>query len=388
MISWLEILVWLGLPVLIYFGFFWRINWVRHLDHKKRFYARVDYRRSRQCNPVYPNGWFAILDSHELKKKEVKHVSALGENLAVYRTKKGEVHILDAYCPHLGANMAEGGKVIGNCLQCPFHDWSFRPDGNCDNIPYSNKIPPNAKVRAWKSLEVNNLIFMWYHAEMEDPGWYPEPIAQIADGSYRCQGRNEYHISAHIQEIPENGADWAHLTALHGPAILVNSFLPGLFHHSWTATDWQPRQSHDGTPGCPHEAYLTLSHDVVLFGKFSILKLHITAVQIGPGYVHLTVNTSVGPMFIVQTVTPIEPFLLRVTHSVYCAPWNALFGKIIFLGECIMFERDVHIWNHKEFLKNPLLLPEEKKIKAFRKWYSQFYSPNSPTYQSIKSLEW
>lgn len=36
--------------------------------------------------------------------------------------------------------MAEGGRVNGDCLECPFHGWSFRgEDGNCDNIPYTEK---------------------------------------------------------------------------------------------------------------------------------------------------------------------------------------------------------------------------------------------------------
>ncbi|XP_015111307.1 cholesterol 7-desaturase [Diachasma alloeum] len=391
MISWWGILLTLVLPVIIYLVFFWRIHWVRHLDTKKKaYYTAVKLRNIRDANPVYPNGWFAILDSHELKKEEVKHVTALGETFAVYRTKNGDVHILDAYCPHLGANMAEGGKVVGNCLHCPFHDWSFRPDGECNNVPYSEKIPPNARVRAWKSLEVNNLIFVWYHAEMEDPEWFPQPIAQIADNSYWCQGRNEYLINSHIQEVPENGADWAHLTALHGPGMFLGSYLPCLSRHSWTDTDWKPRPDHlpEEVPARPHQAFAALSHTLILFDKFSLMHLRVMAEQIGPGYVELIMNTSLGKMFIIQTVTPIEPFLLRVTHSVYSTPWNALFGKIIFLGECFMFERDVHVWNHKVFLKNPLLLPEEKKIKAFRKWYKQFYSANSPTYQSIKSLEW
>jgi phenylpropionate dioxygenase-like ring-hydroxylating dioxygenase large terminal subunit len=63
-----------------------------------------------------------------------------GENFAVFRTFAGVVHILDAYCPHLGANMAVGGVVRGDCLECPFHLWRFKgEDGKCSAIPYSDK---------------------------------------------------------------------------------------------------------------------------------------------------------------------------------------------------------------------------------------------------------
>lgn len=50
------------------------------------------------------------------------------------------MHVLDAYCPHLGANIAIGGFVRGDCIECPFHQWQFSGhDGRCVNIPYSGK---------------------------------------------------------------------------------------------------------------------------------------------------------------------------------------------------------------------------------------------------------
>lgn len=62
----------------------------------------------------------------------------VGQNLVVFRTDKGEVHVFDAYCPHLGANLGVGGIVKGDCIECPFHQWVFRgSDGECVNVPYS-----------------------------------------------------------------------------------------------------------------------------------------------------------------------------------------------------------------------------------------------------------
>ncbi|XP_063980032.1 cholesterol 7-desaturase nvd-like [Diachasmimorpha longicaudata] len=387
MITWWQILAACILSVFIYLGFFWEMKRVVHVNPvTKAKCMRAKLRNVQDSNPVYPNGWYGILHSHEVEEEQVKNVNAIGETFAVYRTREGHVHVIDAYCPHLGANMAEGGRVVDNCLLCPFHDWSFGPDGRCNNIPYTDNIPPNAKVRAWKSLEVNNIIFVWYHAEMEGPEWYPQPIAQIADKSYWCQGRNEYIICSQIQEVPENGSDSTHLSYLHGPGM----FFPGLSHHTWSDTNWQPRPTHlpEGSPARPHQASLALTHVLKVFGKFPILKVRVTAEQIGPAYVELTVRTCIGKMFIIETVTPIEPFVLKITHSLYAAPLHALYAKIVFLGQCLMFERDNIVWSHKEFLKNPVYTPEDKRIKAFRQWYKQFYSPNSPTYQSIKSLDW
>ena len=76
----------------------------------------------------------------------------LGQNLAVFRDDKGEAYVLDAYCPHMGANIAVGGHVIGDCLECPFHGWQFRgSDGKVTKIPYADK---SKYTRARQELEL------------------------------------------------------------------------------------------------------------------------------------------------------------------------------------------------------------------------------------------
>lgn len=67
-------------------------------------------------------------------------VPVSGVQLAVFRGEDGQAHVLDAYCPHLGANLAVGGRVLGGCLECPFHSWIFQgSDGKCVKIPYTEK---------------------------------------------------------------------------------------------------------------------------------------------------------------------------------------------------------------------------------------------------------
>jgi phenylpropionate dioxygenase-like ring-hydroxylating dioxygenase large terminal subunit len=136
----------------------------------------------------------------------VKQVHILGRDLAVFRTETGKVGCTDAYCPHLGANLAagrwamyrgmsttnvprlfysvvlfssfcfcrptirlsirptfdSGGTVCGERLQCPFHGWEFNTEGKCEKIPYSqSKIPEQAKVDAYNTLEINDQILFW-----------------------------------------------------------------------------------------------------------------------------------------------------------------------------------------------------------------------------------
>lgn len=162
-----------------------------------------EYRKRRKCGdipPVYPNGWFRVLDSHELAVGDVKYISVLGEHLAVFRGTDGVAYIVNAYCPHLGANLAVGGQVVGNCLQCPFHGWLYRgEDGKCVEVPYSEKIPDFAKTKAWPCVEKNCNIYIWYHAEEIEPTWMPDDIAEIENGTWTYRGYTEHPINAHIE---------------------------------------------------------------------------------------------------------------------------------------------------------------------------------------------
>ena len=91
--------------------------------------------------PNYSNGWIPILESIELGLNQVKSVIILGKELVAVRGANGQVYVTDAYCPHLGANLAVGGRVVSHCKQdcirCPFHGWTFRMhDGQCVHVPY------------------------------------------------------------------------------------------------------------------------------------------------------------------------------------------------------------------------------------------------------------
>lgn len=47
------------------------------------------------------------------------------------------------------------------------------------------------------------------------------------------------------------------------------------------------------------------------------------------------------------------------------------------------------IWNHKRYVDSPILMKEDRMIKAYRNWFGQFYSENSKSYVEAKqSLEW
>ncbi|XP_015734272.1 cholesterol 7-desaturase-like [Coturnix japonica] len=346
---------------------------------------RLSARRSRRPGalpPPFPNGWYRVLDSAQLPRGAVRSLALLGERLAAFRTQDGQAHVVDAYCPHLGADLAAGGRVVGSCIECPFHGWRFRgEDGKCAHIPYAGKVPDFAKVRSWPCCEVNGMLLLWYHCDGTGPAWAVPEQPEIITGDWVFRGQTEHFVDAHIQEIPENAADTAHLAFLHGPAILSGSDLRytksrlwDFMKHIWKA-EWQPEPEPHG-----HCSRMQLQHTATIFGKhFPLLDLSVSARQVGPGLVFLIFKHEfLGHGIILQTVTPLEPLLQNVVHKIYYQKnVPAIIPKFILRAECIQFERDVTIWNNKQYLHKPLLVCEDAGIQKHRRWFAQFYSERS-----------
>ena len=71
-------------------------------------------------------------------------VQAFGTKLVVFADAAGELHVLDAYCRHMGGDLTMG-TIKGDEVACPFHDWRWSGDGRCAQIPYARRVPPAAR---------------------------------------------------------------------------------------------------------------------------------------------------------------------------------------------------------------------------------------------------
>ena len=68
---------------------------------------------------AYPKGWFQVAYSREVDAGQVIGLHYFGRRLICYRGDSGAAYVLDAYCPHLGADIAVGGTVIEDRVTCP-----------------------------------------------------------------------------------------------------------------------------------------------------------------------------------------------------------------------------------------------------------------------------
>ena len=88
-----------------------------------------------------------------------------------YRGDEGELHVLQAHCPHLGAHIGHGGKVLGDCVTCPYHGWEWGPDGVNVSIPYQDKPNRSKRLRVWPVNEQYGSVYLWHHPHGEPPSW-------------------------------------------------------------------------------------------------------------------------------------------------------------------------------------------------------------------------
>ncbi|KAL1429244.1 hypothetical protein MTO96_016572 [Rhipicephalus appendiculatus] len=201
----------------------------------------------KNAPPVFPNGWIPIVESAQLRTGEVKALNVIGLELVAFRTEDGIAHVMDAYCPHLGAHLGVMGRVVGDCIECPFHGWRFQGEtGVCTHVPYAVKVPDFVKATKWESREVLGLVFVWYHADGAAPSWQLPDVTEVEKGLWKQEGRFEHIVEAHIQDIAENGADIGHFNQIHRASCFVsseqfqqtlgNTWWGRLVNHSWQAS--------------------------------------------------------------------------------------------------------------------------------------------------------
>ncbi|CAG2114361.1 unnamed protein product, partial [Medioppia subpectinata] len=305
--------------------------------------------------PHYPNSWIPVLESRNIRVNEMKTLTVFGQELVAYRSQSGRVSVLDAYCPHLGANIGVGGMAVKECgeecIRCPFHGWTFRvTDGLCVKIPQLNIVIkskllyteceiPTARIKVWQTIELNKTIFVWYHSDSSSPHWDPIEIQEIERNVWRYEGRTEHIINCHFQEIPENGADGQHIQELHTPAVMSGNVLNKstfydllckVLKHEWESKWWPSATS-------PHISQMSLNVKNKLFG-YTLLEIEFTIRQIGAAFVVLQYKTvdfgGISGAFI-QSITPLAPNRNRIVHQIYSEAtlWGKLLAKFLLYGE-------------------------------------------------------
>ena len=70
----------------------------------------------------------------------------------------------------------------------------------CKNlITLAFAVPDAAKIKSYITLEKNDWIYLWHHAEGVDPTWEIPELENLTHKTWKCGGRTEHYINAHIE---------------------------------------------------------------------------------------------------------------------------------------------------------------------------------------------
>jgi nitrite reductase/ring-hydroxylating ferredoxin subunit len=299
-------------------------------------------------------------DSDDLAAGEVKPLRYFGRELVLWRTESGEAALADAHCPHLGAHLGMGGRVVGDTLRCPFHGWQFAASGACALVPYANRIPPRAALATWTTVERNGAIFAWHHADGLPPSWEVPVVPEWGAEGWSAPVRRSFRVRAHCQEMAENVVDDAHFKYVHGTHSMPHSTAT-IDGHVFRVTSI----SKVGTPRGETEGRIDIASYGFGFG--------------------CTRFTGVIETLVVITGAPIdedwsETTLRFMVRKLASEDATRGVGRAFVAEIDRQFGQDIPIWENKIHLTRPVLCDGDGPIALLRRWARQFYSePHSGT---------
>ena len=305
----------------------------------------------RYDKPI-PLGWYAIDYSAKLQAGTVKPLSYFGR---------------DAYCPHLGAHLGHGGKVVGDSISCPFHAWKYNGEGYCTDVPYAKRMPPKVDgkqiIRSYPVVEQNNMVWAWYHPGDAEPGFEVFAIPELSSPEWSEMVSCDWTFNSIIQETGENAADIAHFVTVHGiPDMPVGKVtMEGHIRRTLMSSEVQV---------IGEEGEIDRSGENLEAG-------HLESVNYGPGQTYQKFSR-LFDIVMMGTLTPIDDqsMHMRFNFSMPKAQSeeHALYAKG-FMDEIVhQVEQDIPIWENKVYLESPVLCDGDGPIAQYRKWFQQFYA--------------
>lgn len=321
---------------------------------------------NRYKKPI-PCGWFAIEYSKELAPKDVKPLKYFGRDLVLFRTESGEAVLLDAHCPHLGAHLGHGGQVKGESIACPFHAWEFNGEGFCTKVPYAKNMPPKVDgkqaIGNYPVVELNQMIWAWYHPQGVAPLWEVERHAELHSDEWTEMDVFDWRINSIIQETGENAVDIAHFVTVHeSPEMPDGHVTIDGYKRSTLMDSLQHAIDEEGNVDLSGENYDQGRLETYSFGpgqtyqKFSRMfdiVMMGTITPIDDQNIHMRFNFSM-------------PKQQSGEHTLYA---NAFRDEIV-----RQVGQDIPIWENKVYLEHPTLCDGDGPIAKYRKWFEQFYA--------------
>ena len=167
------------------------------------------------------NQWYAVEFGSVVSDRPVK-VPVGGHYLVLYRSSDGKVNAHSDVCVHRGGSLA-GGRVVGDCVECPYHGWRYDPEGRCVKIPANRAeapIPRKARVDTYPCVERYGFVWVFL-GDATESNRPPLPTLDGLDAVPEAQREGcravfgTFQWQANYDRVLENAVDIAHTPFVH-----------------------------------------------------------------------------------------------------------------------------------------------------------------------------
>lgn len=387
------------------------------LKNPKEEAARVEHDKRRRMtypDPIF-NTWYHLCDSEELVGDKVIEVRALGQVFALWRTKDGKVVCQDAYCLHLGANLAVGGKVVDDCIQCPFHKWKFDATGAVVEVPYINdpkKCVTTRKLKTYPCEDWCGLVMIYFHADdlppqFPLPAFIPEEIER--EGFKRHLKWDIGFKTLSPVDWVDQAGDHAHFNTLHADFLIPWTTIPlpewfqrlvplGITHSLQTFMgddeDWAKRvEEKKWGVVDKHFIFFTDKAGLTWKGKPMPTTMSETIeLFVGPAMMVFNIPFTIGAFKVFVSTTPSEGgSVMKVRTMVDGRVWKSIWVRAIawvLQGiSASQLNSDIDIMCNKIRMKKPILQPFDGPYNRTNRWSKHFYSEGTSKVNSCDSYK-
>ena len=165
---------------------------------------------------MFINFWYPAEESRNLTAEKPLKVQMLGLSFVLWRDSQGRAHCAHNTCSHRGGSLGDG-KVVGDCIQCPYHGWKFNGAGACERIPSLGpleKMPRRSRIDAYPVEERYGLVFVFLGDLPEAERPTIMPCNEYGRDGWRTLTMR-YRWKCSYVRLVENQSDPSHVEYVH-----------------------------------------------------------------------------------------------------------------------------------------------------------------------------
>ena len=311
------------------------------------------------------NIWYHAMPSAQLRVGRMQKAEILGLPLLFMRDTAGKVSAVRDVCPHRGIPLSYG-RFDGTEVECCYHGWRFKTDGQCCAIPSlvgdEGVNVDKIRVRSYLVHEANGQVWVYLSSQGGEGAADIEYIPTLPGIGDRTPNVTLQSIfPCHIDHAVVGLMDPA-----HGPFIHQSWFWRSARSIHEKAKAFAPRPFGWAMvrhrPSSNSKAYKLLGGVPETEITFKLPGVRVEHIQVGK---HHVINLT--------CVTPVNENQTMVTNSLYwTAPWLNLLRPIVrFFGGVFLGQDKRAVEMQQEGLKHEknLLLIKDADTQA--RWYYQ-----------------